>query len=145
MSITIHKILHFIKKLCDIKKTFEKVTHFTPLHPTHPPLRHISKLNLPLNIPRFRRENWLCDNYGLDHSRFHACSQGEISLLGEKNLSHGHQYSTVHDHNRNLRILTKERTHNPHPPEKGLFFGHMQGRLARGSNAKTACNSNKAK
>ena len=33
MSITIHKILHFIKKLRDIKKIFEKVTHFTPLHP----------------------------------------------------------------------------------------------------------------
>ena len=33
MSITIRKILHFFKKLRDIKKTFEKVTHFTPLHP----------------------------------------------------------------------------------------------------------------
>ena len=34
MSITIRKILHFFNKLRDIKKTFEKVTHFTPLHPT---------------------------------------------------------------------------------------------------------------
>ena len=33
MSITIRKILHFVNKLRDIKKTFEKVTHFTPLHP----------------------------------------------------------------------------------------------------------------
>ena len=34
MSITIRKILHFFNKLRDIKKTFKKVTHFTPLHPT---------------------------------------------------------------------------------------------------------------
>ena len=34
MSITIRKILHFFNKLRDIKKTFEKVTHFTPLHPS---------------------------------------------------------------------------------------------------------------
>ena len=34
MSITIRKMLHFFNKLSDIKKAFEKVTHFTPLHPT---------------------------------------------------------------------------------------------------------------
>ena len=49
MSITIRKILHFFNKLRDIKKTFEKVTHFTPLHPTLPILLATLHLKLDFN------------------------------------------------------------------------------------------------
>ena len=34
MSVINHKILQFNKELRDIQKIIEKVTHFTPLHPS---------------------------------------------------------------------------------------------------------------
>ena len=59
-SIIIRKILHFVKKIRDIKKkkTFERVTHFTPLQPNK--LVHkmwLLKVNKNIGVGRTSRES----------------------------------------------------------------------------------------